>query len=556
MSKMIDCFLVGQNQITFQEYERSVKKMGVRSGAYRDLDINTLQLNNEIYSAADIFNLFCSNDNSIQPIKRVETFSAGIAYLGTYLYRRGFTFDYVNSFQDEKEYLKEQIQGNKVLTIAILTTFYVTPLPIVEIIRFIRQYNQKVKIIVGGPYVSTKFRACNANELDYLFKSLGADFYVNSSQGEAALVNIISSLKNNLTFGNINNIYYKTDKGFVSTPLVREDNNLSGNMVDWNLFADRVNEFVNVRACISCPFSCSFCGFPEHAGKFQTADVDTLEQELNGLNKIKSLKGVSFVDDTFNVPVKRFKKLLRMMIKNDYAFKWNSFFRCQFADDEMVKLMKESGCENVLLGLESGNNQILKNMNKATTVEKFYEGIALLKQYGVMSMGNFIIGFPGETEETVQDTVEFIKGSQLDFYRTQLWYYEPITPIARQKDKYDLKGESFEWSHKTMDSKNACDLIYDIVLNFEGPVRYPQYYFDYDNVFQLPHKGITIEQVKKYLKSFDNGVKEKLRNPSRREVSYEVIKQIKESCRMPDSPADSFDNSDSEFDTDEADFDF
>jgi len=561
LNKSIDCFFIGLNQIPFEEYERSLRKMGVHSGAYRDLDKNMIQCNNKLYSAAEIFNLFCCDNGSISPIKKVETFSAGIAYLGTYLNRRGFSFDYVNSFQDEKNYLREKLEQENILTIAILTTLYVTPLPILEIIRFIREYNQTARIIVGGPFVSTKYRTCDEPELDYLFKSLDADFYVNSSQGEAALVKIIGSLKNNLPLNNIHNIYYKTDNGYVSTPLLREDNKLSENMVNWDLFADRAGEFVNVRTGISCPFSCAFCGFPEHAGKYQTADVDAVEWELNRLNKIKSLKGVTFVDDTFNVPVKRFKELLRMMIKNNYSFKWSSFFRCQYADKEMVEMMRDSGCENVLLGLESGSEQILKNMNKSASIEKYLEGIALLKEYGIMSMGNFIIGFPGETDETVQETVEFIRKSDLDFYRIQLWYYEPITPIAREKDKYALNGESFEWSHKTMNSRKACDLIDEIILDFEEPVRYPQYYFDYDNVFQLPHKGVTIDQVKKYLKSFDNGVKEKLRNFSRREVSFEVIKQVKESCKDDRSNSglqyvSSYGDMGDEFDTSEAEFDF
>ncbi|MGD2088777.1 MAG: PhpK family radical SAM P-methyltransferase [Candidatus Aminicenantes bacterium] len=560
MSQKIDCFLIGHNQMAFEEYETSLKQMGVHSGAYRDLDKNFIQYNNKLYSAADLFNSFYSDNNttgsSVEPIKGVETFSAGIAYLGTYLHRHGFSWDYVNSFREEKQYLLEKLQQENILAIALLTTLYVTPLPILEILNFIRTYNHTAKIIIGGPFVSTKFRTCNAEELDYLFKSLNADFYVNSSQGESTLVKILGSLKNDLPLNKINNTYYKTDQGYVSTPILREDNKISENMVNWDLFADRVGEFVNVRTVISCPFSCAFCGFPQHAGKYQTASVEAVEEELNRLAKIKSVKGVTFVDDTFNVPEKRFKELLNMMVKNNYSFKWSSFFRCQYADRETVELMKESGCENVLLGLESGNEQILKNMNKSAAVAKYLEGISLLKEYGIKSMGNFVIGFPGETEDTIQDTLEFIQKSHLDFYRAQLWYYEHITPIARQKDKYDLKGESFEWSHKTMNSQQACDLLDKLILSCQEPVRYLQYYFDYDIVFQLPLKGIPPEQVKKYLKSFDNGVKEKLRNPSRKEVSHEVIKQMKESCRPIDGYIDPFDLPVSEIDTGEGEYDF
>jgi radical SAM PhpK family P-methyltransferase len=564
MKKTIDCFFVGHNQIEFEAYEKQIKKMGKNSGAYRDLSKNFIRYNNRLYSAADVYNLFCcSNDDSDIPIKsiqRVETFSAGIAYLGTYLHRRGFTFDFVNSFQDEKEYLMEKLKRGEIMAVAILTTLYVTPLPLLEIIKFVRVHNSEVRIIVGGPFISTKVRTLGDVELDYLFKSLGADFYVNSSQGEAALVKILASLKNGTPPNKINNIYYKTkeSEGYLATSFLKENNILSENMVNWDLFSDRVGKFVNVRTSISCPFSCAFCGFPQHAGKFQTADVQAVENELNLLNKIKTVKTIHFTDDTFNFPVDRFKEILRMMIKNSYSFKWNSFFRCQFADREMVALMKESGCESVLLGIESGNPQILKNMNKFSTIRKYQEGIALLKEYGIITLGNFIIGFPGEMDETVQDTLNFIKKAGLDFYRAQLWYYEPITPIWRHREKYDLKGESFEWSHRTMNSQQACDWVNKIILSLEEPVRYPQYYFDYDNVIQLTYKGLTIEQVKEYLKGFDSAVKERLKNPSLKETSYEIITRIGNSCRE-NSPFEVYARKDGECDqisADEAEFDF
>jgi radical SAM PhpK family P-methyltransferase len=531
MKKTIDCFIIGQNQISFQEFEQSVRARGVNSCAYRDLAINTFQHNDIFCTATDMYNMYCCDNISRQPIKDVEAFNAGIAYIGSYLHRRGFSFDFVNSFRDEKDYLKEKLEHEDVFTIAILTTHYLTTDPITEIIKFIKKYNQKAKIAVGGPFIANVIRLFASSVLNHLFNFLGADFFVNSSQGEAALVKLISSLKHDLPLNKINNIYYKTDKGFESTSILREDNNLSENMVIWDLFSDRVGEFVDVRTAISCPFSCSFCAFPLHAGKYRTADVEAVEAELKQLNKIKSVKAVSFIDDTFNIPGKRFKKILRMMLKNKFGFKWHSYIRCQFVDSEMVELMKESGCEGVFLGVESGNDQILKNMNKAGPIAKCYEGIALLKKYGIITVGNFIIGFPGETDETVGDTIEFIKKSGVDFRRTQSWYYDHSTPIAAEKDKYMMEGQNFEWNHKTMNSQRVCDIIEEIILTLEEPVRWPMYHFEWTNILQLNHKGVTFDKTKKFLKIFDNGVKEKLRDPSRKEVSPGIIEQIKESCK-------------------------
>jgi anaerobic magnesium-protoporphyrin IX monomethyl ester cyclase len=542
MEKLIDCLFIGHNEMDFVEYEKNVRKMGTASGAHRDLGKNFIVYNNRPYPVSEIFNLFYRSDPGgsleMKPLGMGETFSNAIAYLGTYLNRRGLTFDYVNSFTDEKDRLAAKLQQENILTIAIITTLYVVAFPILEIMDFIKRYNRTARIIIGGPYVTTQVRALEPEELTFLFKSIGADVFVNSSQGEAALVEIIRSLKTGGPLQRVKNIYYQSCEGYAAAPVQPEDNKLSENMVDWDLFAPHAGEYVNVRTAISCPFACAFCGFPEHAGKYQPAEVAALEQELNRLDRIGTVKGVYFIDDTFNVPVKRFKDILRMIIKNRYRFRWHCNFRCQFTDREMVELMKESGCIGVFLGIESGNNQILKNMNKKASREKYLEGAALLKEYGIVTHGSFIVGFPGETEETVNDTISFLQESQLDFYRAQLWYCETITPIWREREKYKIKGSQYEWSHATMDSKTACDLVDKIFFTIRDSVWVPQYNFEFDHMVHLIHRGMSIRQIKVFLKTFYMGIRERMKNPSQKEVSFEVIRQLKSALGDKKPPDD------------------
>jgi radical SAM PhpK family P-methyltransferase len=535
--KEIDCLFIGHNEMAFPEYEKKVREMGVNSGAFRDLNLNFITINDKPYTVSGVFNLAAMSDDGlkgrISPITPGETFSASISYLGTYLDRRGFTFDYVNSFNDRRELLAGKLKRENILTIAIITTLYVSVFPIFEIMDFIRKHNRTARVVIGGPFVSNQIRVLGDEDLHYLFNSINADFFVHSAQGEETLVNLINVLKEDLPLKDIPNIYYKVDGNYTRSPMRLENNILSENMVNWDLFADQAPRYINVRTSISCPFSCSFCGFPQHAGKYQTAPVSAVETELNRLEQLGTVKSVQFIDDTFNIPVRRFKDILRMMIKNRYSFKWHSHFRCQYADRETVELMKESGCEGVFLGIESGNNQILENMNKAAAVESYLEGISLLKAYGILTYGSFIIGFPGETYETVQDTVSFIKNSGIDFYRTQLWYCDTVTPIWREREKYQIKGSRFEWSHATMDARTACDLIDEIFLADVTPVWIPQYHFESDGIFHLFHRGLSLEQCKNFLKSFNKGIREKLINPDDdNEVSLEVLKELMSSLQV------------------------
>jgi len=541
MRKKIDCLFIGHNEMNLTEYVKNIQAMGVTSGAYRDLNLNFIRYNDKPYSISEVFNVFhCYNENTrvaVNPLNVAESFSAAIAYLGTYLSKRGYTFDYVNSFQYGKVELMDKLANTDFLVIAVITTLYVSELPIIEISSFIKTYNQSARVIVGGPFVSTKVRTLDPEELKFLLgSSIGADFYVDSSQGETALVNIIDALKNNKPFDSIYNIYYKTANGIKSTPVMKEDNRISENMVEWGLFKDNLGEFVNVRTAISCPFSCSFCGFPQHAGQYQTSSVDELEKELITLDKIGTVKDVHFIDDTFNIPSQRFKEILRMMIKNKFRFNWHSYFRCQYADREIVELMSRSGCKGVFLGIESGNNQVLKNMNKASDTDKYLKGIELLKEYGIVTFGSFIIGFPGETNETVRDTIDFIEISGLDFFRAQLWYCEPITPIWKQKEVYNIQGESFEWSHATMDSKTACDHVDNIFLTVKNSTWIPQYNFDFDMFWHLYHRGMSIEQIRQLVVSFNLAVKEKLKEPFRKEAGYESLTRIQNACSLRKIP--------------------
>jgi anaerobic magnesium-protoporphyrin IX monomethyl ester cyclase len=566
MSKMIDCFFIGHNEMDFLEYEKSVREMGIHSGAYRDLSKNFILYNNIPYHISEVFNILgCKHsqfEKGIKPLTMGDTFNLAIAYMGTFLHRRKLFFDYVNAFRDEKEILAEKLAGGNILTIAVITTLYVSVLPILEIVEFIKKYNNTAKIVIGGPFISNQVRALTPSELEYVFKSINADIYVNSSQGEAALVRLIEALKNNLPLAGIENIYYKENGGFQQGTFLREDNRLSENMVNWELFSDRINEHINVRTSISCPFSCSFCGFPEHAGQYQTVGVNEIEKELNLVAKSGKVRSVQFIDDTFNVPVKRFKEILKMMIKNSYSFRWHSHFRCQFADREMVELMKESGCEGVFLGIESGSDNILKIMSKASTAQQYIKGIEFLKDCGILTYGSFIIGFPGETDESIQETIKFIKESGIDFFRTQLWYCDTMTPILKEREKYDINGSNFEWRHATMDSKMASDITDEIFLSIEDPLWIPQYNFEFDGLFHLLHRGFSMGQVKNFIRAFNKGIKEKLIATSRQDVSWKVIRELEATLGTADTINEkekeicAIENKKNVFDHDGAVFDF
>lgn len=448
------------------------------------------------FSYADINEKLCKE--GLEHIQIEKDFNAAVAYLATYLNKNNLTFDFINYIEDETERLINLLETCDIKAIGFSTTYCTSMEEVKRIVSFIRKVNPNpaVKIILGGAYIAKLFGDPELQEdmvVQHVLKKIDADFYIDSFQGETALTNIVNALKNGDSFEAFPNIYYKEGKKYKYTIKVLEDNRLEDNMVDWSLFVDRVGSIVPVRTTISCPFSCSYCSYHINAGKYRYTDVEFIERELNQIDKLEKVKTVHFIDDTFNVPVERFKEILRMMIKNKYHFNWCSFIRSQFLDDEAVQLMKESKCIGTFLGIESGNQEVLNIMNKKVTVEEIKRGNALLDKYDIQRFGSFIVGFPGETENTVKDTMDLIRDINLKFYGVCVWYYDLRTPISKEPEKYQIKGKDYNWVHFTMDVNTATEYGKYMRENITTASHFVQ---DPTWLFQVIDSGIEYEKIK------------------------------------------------------------
>ena len=530
---MTDCLLIGFNDSDFSNYVEMVKSMGTDSGAFRDLNLAYIDYLGSPRRSMDLLNLFRFDLNSGHPLLHNADFLwPVITYLSTYLHRRGLSYDYINLFHLQKESLKEKLLHDEILTIAVTTTLYVSAHPLLEIIAFIREHNQKARIIVGGPFISNQPRMSDDDSLQRLFKYIGADVYVISQEGEQTLVDVINCLKSGDSLSKVANLAFREGDNYVRTETLIESNPLEENMVDYSLFGkDEINEFVTLRTAKSCPFSCAFCGFPQRAGKYKYLSVEMVEQELNAIREIGGVTTLTFIDDTFNVPKERFRQMLKMMIRNKYGFKWNSFYRSDHGDAETIELMGAAGCEGVFLGVESGSDRMLERMNKTARRKNYLEAIPQMREAGISTHANLIVGFPGESYETVEESQELIEETRPDFYRAQLWYADPVTPIWERREEYGVKGSSFSWSHETMDYMEACELIEKMFLSLEGSVWLPQNGFEQWSVFYLQRKGMGMEEIKRFLRSFNATIKEKLLEPGKEEIDEKLMERVRRSSR-------------------------
>lgn len=499
MAPSIDCVIVGYHDISFSTFAAHQKKMRHHSGAYHEVLTNSILLDGQRYTYMDLINRAVERSTGIDP--RFNTFtspSLGVCYLQSYLVRRGFRAEALNFFTQDQERFKELL-AERPRSVAITTTYYVDNAPIVEIVNFVRRHAPDTKIVVGGPHVFNLAADLKIDMLPMVFGALGADVYVIDSQGEKTLADVLTCLASGSGTGGlagVPNLYYRDERGaFHHTGRQPENNDLNVNSVDWSL-VDRnlVSPLAYLRTARSCPFSCSFCNYPTLAGKHVVTGLEQVESELEYLHSIGTHYLV-FVDDTFNVPLPRFKKLLRLMIERRWGFEWISFFRCSNADEEAFDLMAQSGCIGVLLGIESGDQQILEYMEKHATVERYKWGIAQLRQRGIVTYASIICGFPGETPETAAHSREFIEDAQPTFFNVQLYYHDPRAPIARRGEEFGIKGGGYSWQHRGMDWRQAAELCKGAFRDVRGSVPLSLYNFSIWSLPYLLSKSASMQEL-------------------------------------------------------------
>jgi p-methyltransferase len=495
----IDCVLVGHNDTHIDRRAQHVRALD--AGIYEDIKTNSVVMEGrrlgymELLSRA--IHIGTGRDLGLNVFRMP---SAATCYLASYLRRRGYCTAHINSFQFDRERFGALLD-RRPRAVAITTTFYVDDDPIAEIVEFVRKRSPTTTIIVGGPRVYGICARHDPLAQDYIFThSLGADLCIVDAQGEATLAAVLGALRDGAArdFSRIPNLVWSDGRAWHRTRRVPETNDLDHEAVDWaTLDDDLVGPAVALRTARSCPYACAFCNYPTMAGQHVVGAVETLERELRSLSE-RGVKHISFIDDTFNVPLPRFKSLLRMMIRNQFDFEWVSFFRCSNADDETFDLMRQAGCLAVFLGIESGDAVMLQRMNKKATPAGYRYGTARLKSAGIATFTSMIVGYPGETADSVRASIDFIDETAPTFFNPQLYYHDRLSPIHASAREYGLQGAGYGWSHDGMSWREAAEWVKTM---FRDVVNSTPLTLDGFSVWALTYLrqfGLTIPQIQAF----------------------------------------------------------
>ncbi|NQU57757.1 MAG: radical SAM protein [Rhodospirillales bacterium] len=413
--------------------------------------------------------------------------------LSSHLRRNGFTVKRVNTLTSENDPQLDEVEAFNPDIIAVSTTFVLSKEHLSSVGKVLKKRFPDIFVVAGGHHVSTTLLKMTEDEKAAYLKPASFDAFVDDVQGEAALLNLCQQFPDKLDAVS-NLIWRKPDGEIVVNARVPEENDVNETLIEFDDLEP--GSIVHIRTARSCSFKCAFCSYPSIAGPLASMELDHV---LCTLRKAKeaNVAAVFFVDDTFNVPKKRFVELVDRMIDEDLNIPWYSFLRCQYVDEDLVKKMRKSGCAGVFLGIESGSDKILKNMKKGAITSFYKDGIRWLKDAGIITVGAFIVGFPGETEETVEETRNFIETFGLDFYFLQPFYFLHHTPIFKRAEEFGLTGEGFFWSHNTMGSMDALEHIRRLFREIKNSVFVNPDYTLWEVVYLLS-KGMSLDEFIEY----------------------------------------------------------
>jgi anaerobic magnesium-protoporphyrin IX monomethyl ester cyclase len=188
------------------------------------------------------------------------------------------------------------------------------------------------------------------------------------------------------------------------------------------------------RGCIA---NCSFCNTPQiHGTSIRGWSNEQVIEELKRLKATHGLREVSFVDDVFTNRPGGPRKLCELMIFEELDLTWYCNVRADQVTKKMARAMKAAGCHQVFMGFESGCDDMLRSINKGETVAQLERGAGIMKDAGISISIGFIVGLPGETQESVDKTIALCNRVQPN--RVQFTRFTPIPGSVLASTHHDL----------------------------------------------------------------------------------------------------------------------
>jgi anaerobic magnesium-protoporphyrin IX monomethyl ester cyclase len=393
----------------------------------------------------------------------------GILYISAYLDQQGFKNEVFDSTFSSLDKLKEKISLTKPDALAIYTNL-MTKLNVLKIIKYVRTEPtlDHVKIILGGPEV----RNHSENFLNY-----GADFII-IGEGEETTLELIRVLSSDTitALNSIKGIAYLQNGTLITTPeraLIKDINLLpfpSREKIDFTPYLNGWKKhhgysMMSVNTMRGCPYTCKWCSRAVYGGTYRRRSPQLVAQELKYIKDTYNPDMIWFVDDVFTIHHKWLTEFAAEVKKLDAIIPYEVISRADRLNEEVIKILKESGCFRVWVGAESGSQKIIDAMDRRVDVMQTRKMINLTKEHGIEAGTFIMLGYPGETKEDIKETIEHLVQSNPSQYTITIAYPIKGTELYNEV-KNEFLDQRLEWETST-----------DRDIDFKR--TYPKQYYQY-----------------------------------------------------------------------------
>jgi len=308
-----------------------------------------------------------------------------------------------------------------------------------------KSIDENTIVVVGGPHPSmVKGKVLNAPSID-----IGV-----FGEGEATIVDLLRSLENERSLTSVLGIVYRDGKTVVENAHRNFIQDLDSLPFPIDIFPDVLKDynkyskqsFADIFAVRGCPYNCSFCGSRKiWSRRVRWRSVGNIILEIKQLQKA-GVKHVYFADDTFGVKKIFIRALCKAIRRHCPGVIWWCEMHVKLVTHEIVGLMKKAGCTRIQIGVESGNNEMLKKIRKNITVEEALSAAQIIRDNNIMVEAFFMVGFAHETEDSLNDTINLIRTFPCDTVCYSIFMPYPGTDLFERCKKAGSIPEDFDFS--------------------------------------------------------------------------------------------------------------
>lgn len=407
----------------------------------------------------------------------------GLLYVGTYVKNMADVkvMDFDAEIKEEKyKYLVKEVLRSFEPDIVGLNAFSLTLYDAYEVAKIAKSENPKIITVFGGIHTSYyPYEMINQDFIDFIVQGEGEETFAEfiskfGTDDMYYIPGMISKKKNGRYPDIITNPKRKEIEDLDRIPFPDKDL-LIDKKIYRNLLMPNANESIIISSR-GCPYSCAYCQVSGKRYRFRSPKniVDEMEFILS-----QGYNYADFFDDTMNIRKDRVKDICREIIKRGLhkRLRWKFRGVANLVDEEMVGLMKESGCDMAYIGIESGSDRVLKSVNRVVTTENCISAVKLFKKYGIKVMGYFILGLPGETEEEIFQTINFALSLPLDYIQVNVLIPVPGTSIYSMAINDEKFGADYFREYTIKPEKNTRQKFYETKVREERVKELQKYFY-------------------------------------------------------------------------------